>query len=774
MSGPPLNPEQRAAVAHDEGPLLIFAGAGSGKTRVITHRAARLVSERNVKPWRILAVTFTNKAAGEMRHRLGGLLGDVARQIWVGTFHATCARILRRHAEDVGIRQDFVIYDDGEQRAVINRVMQELKLDDKRCPPKRLAAWIDRAKQEARGPDDVEKNDPFSQAAAQVYQAYEKRMRASGAVDFGDLLLMTLRLAEADTEAGRALRAKFDYVLVDEFQDTNHVQYRLVRALASGTRNVCVVGDDDQAIYRWRGADVRNILGFREDFPDATVIKLEQNYRSTKRILRASHAVISKSASREPKELWTDNADGAPVTLVASEDERDEARLIVQGIRELRREGRSLRDMAVFYRIHAQSRVIEEALRAANLPYVVVGGIRFYDRAEIKDLLSYLRVIANPHDDVGLLRIVNVPPRGIGKTTTDRLQAAGAETGESIWSVLPRVAPELGKAASTKLAAFRELVEALAKKAPDLKPSELAREVLEVTGYVRALESEDSAEADARKQNLQEILGSMEEFEQEAEVPTLAAWLESVSLQSATDEVAEGDRLTMMTVHAAKGLEFPVVFVTGLEEGMFPYRGLDGDEEELEEERRLAYVAFTRARERLVLSHAFVRRLFGTPKEGFPSRFVDELPEGDVVRVGKTGAFGRATSSRSDAWGGGRSSSVPSYGSRAASRFGAGSGASSSPSPARLGSGSWRPSAQPARTSTPAAQSRGLPTGSYVDRSMADDIPRDGLQRGARVRHAKFGVGQVRDVLPGSPVRVSVQFPNWGLKQIVASFLEPA
>jgi DNA helicase II / ATP-dependent DNA helicase PcrA len=732
-----LNPPQRAAVLHGGGPLVVFAGAGSGKTRVITHRIAHLLADEGVPPWSILAVTFTNKAAGEMRERLEGLVGADAHRLWVGTFHAICARLLRLHADRIGIRRDFTIYDDADQQAMVRRVIKELGIDDKRHPPKSIAGRINRAKQELERPDALDGTDPASRIAKQAYERYEARMAAASALDFGDLIHRFVLALEADAGLREELARKFRYILVDEFQDTNHAQLRLVEALASVHGNLCVVGDDDQSIYRWRGADRRNILDFRRNFPDATIIKLEQNYRSTQRILRAAHAVIRRNADREPKELWTENQEGPKVLVARTENELDEARMVVRGVTELRVQGHPLSEIAVFYRIHAQSRVLEEALRVANVPYRVVGGMRFYERAEVKDVLAYLRVVHNPADDVSVLRILNVPTRGIGKTTEERLLARAAETGEGVWAAIEAASAgeaALGTAAAKKLGVFRDLVTSLRTMfEEDASVGELALAVLDRTGYAELLRAEDTAESEARLQNLAELLGSLQAFERDRENPTLATFLEEITLDSGAEEDASADRLTLMTVHAAKGLEFRTVMVTGMEEKMFPFRGLEAwdDPEELEEERRLAYVAMTRARERLVLSYAARRTIFGQERVGIPSRFVDELPAEDVQRIGSP-APRPASSGRT-------------YG------FGGSPGHHSAPKPQRA------------------------PGESYLDRSEGSDLDPASLFRpGMRVRHETFGFGRIRDVVFGTPVRVRVEFESAGTRNVVASFLEPA
>jgi DNA helicase-2/ATP-dependent DNA helicase PcrA len=719
-----LNPPQREAVVHQGGPLVVFAGAGSGKTRVITYRVAHLISARDVAPWRILAVTFTNKAAGEMRDRLLGLLGDRGAAVHVGTFHATCARFLRRNGESLGISKDFTIYDDQDQLALVRRVLRDLGLDEKRYQPKAIAGRINRAKQEVQGPESIETPDPWSEVVRRVYEAYEDRLHQANALDFGDLIFRTVRGLEADESFRETLAGRFSHVLVDEFQDTNQAQFRLVRSLSEGHRNLCVVGDDDQSIYRWRGADRRNILDFRTSFSDATLVKLEQNYRSTQRILRAANAVIARNTDREPKALWTDNDEGEAILVVRTMDERDEARLVLRGVQELSAQGYRLSDVAVFYRTHAQSRVIEEALRSANIGYRIVGGMRFYDRAEVKDLLAYLRVAINPADDMSLLRIINTPARGIGKTTITRLLDLAAQHGQSLWGVLEGEGlGTIGNAAQKRLVGFRTLMSDLREVATSDAPlGEIGAELVERTGYAEVLKHDDTPEADARFQNVQELVASMDEFHREHSDAVLADFLENVTLHTSADERSDGDRVTLMTVHAAKGLEFPIVMVTGLEEQVFPFKGIDPweDPEELEEERRLAYVAFTRAKERLVLSYAAVRRIFGQQRVGIPSRFLNELPVEDT------------------SW---------------------------------IGSRSTSPSSRPGEPRAPERAS----TDSYIDYSESSNVTDiSELRRGMQVHHPKFGVGEVREVMLGSPPRVSVRFPGWGTRKIIASYLEPA
>ncbi len=724
-----LNPAQRRAVEHPGGPLLVFAGAGSGKTRVITHRIAFLVERCGVPPWRALAVTFTNKAAGEMRERLATLLGPRARLVRLGTFHAVSARLLRRHAERVGVPADFAIYDEQDQLTVIKRVLREANLDERHCPPRALRARIGRLKQELATPQSLGTSNPEEALLRTVWEAYEERLRAAGALDFADLVSRLARAMSGDEALRREVAADFEHVLVDEFQDTDHAQMRLLLALCAEHRNLTVVGDDDQAIYRWRGADRRNILDFRRHFPDAEVVKLEQNYRSTRRILRGAHAVVRHVVDREPKELWTDNEEGAPLLVVGTRDEHDEARTLVAGVQKMHQAGYRLDEMVVFYRIHAMSRVLEGALRAASIPYRVVGGVRFYDRAEVKDLLAYLRLLVRPQDDVSLLRMINTPPRGIGKTTVERLLAEAARRGVPLAEMLtsPAAVPSLRTAARKRLSAFHTLLEALRAEARDAGGlAALAEEVLERSGYRAWLEEEGTVEAEGRLQNLEELLGSMQEFDSARAhaaqqggrdvLPRLAEYLEEVSLASVESETAASDQLTLMTVHAAKGLEFPVVFVVGMEEETFPFRGADpgADPEEMEEERRLAYVAITRARERLVLSWAAARRLFGLPRSCTPSRFLRELPPEDVRVLGAPLRVGPWTG----------------------------------PPPEDTSAEPRHPALGPAREA-------------------------EGLRPGMRVVHARFGEGRVEAVEPASPPRATVLFPGWGRKRIVASFLQP-
>ncbi len=753
-----LNEPQAAAVAHVQGPLLVFAGAGSGKTRVITYRVANLVACAQVPPWRILAVTFTNKAAGEVRSRLEALCGtEVARALWVGTFHAICAKLLRAHGAAIGVQPNFVIYDANDQKAVVARVLKDLDLDDRRYPPRAVLSHIHKHKQEGRGPDEAASQSYVDDIALKIFRAYEQRLRASNAVDFEDLILLVTRLF--GTSEGDRIRRRYDYVLVDEFQDTNATQYRLLREVARDHGNLCVVGDDDQSIYRWRGADVRNIRGFRRDYPGATIIKLEQNYRSTGRIVAAALAVIARSSEREPKELWTANPDGEPIRIIAARDERDEAAFVVDSIARARAEGTRARDIAVFYRVHAQSRVLEEALRASNVPYQIVGGTRFYERSEIKDALAYLRILANPRSDVDLLRVVNVPVRGIGATTIDRVATWATANDATVSEALARLDDigDLGAAARKKLLGFRDLLGQLKATAEQLLPSELLEHVLTDTGYVQALEKEDDAEGDARLENLRELVGSMKDYEEEAEAagekPSLVGFLERVTLSSDVDGMDEGGRVVLMTVHSAKGLEFERVLLTGMEEEMFPYRGVDpGENDELEEERRLAYVAITRARKELALIHTQTRQIFGKTRWNRPSRFLDELPA-KVVAHQRTSAVGLGSVGRFID----RSEDVGRH-----------------IDPYLAADAPRRPWRHPQASTEPSAP----PGDRFVDHDFFDDRADDGtggaLRRGTRVTHNRFGEGQVVSVANVGEPAVVAFFPGWGEKKILARFLKRA
>jgi len=665
-----LNPVQREAVtAPAEIPLLVVAGAGSGKTRVLTHRVAWLIKENKASPFAVLAITFTNKAAGEMKERVGTLVGPVAQRMWVSTFHSACARILRREAGKLGMRSSFSIYDQADSVRLVDYVRRDLNLDPKRFPARRLAAQISALKNELVTVQQYADQavTPSERRLTDVYREYQRRLLDGSAADFDDLLLLTVRLFREHPDALDHWRQRFHHVLVDEFQDTNAAQWELVRLLTEDHRSVMVVGDMDQSIYRFRGADFRNLMRFEEVFPDATVIVLEQNYRSTQRILDAANAVITNNAARRPKHLWTEQVGGELITSYHAEDEHDEAAYVAHEITRLTdTEGQGFSDLAVFYRTNAQSRVIEETLVRAGIPYRVVGGVRFYDRREVKDAMAYLRALVNPDDEVSWRRIVNVPKRGVGDTSVNKVSAYAQEHGMTFRDALQKAAAAgvSGKA----LGGIADLLDILAEVegAADAGVAPVVQAVLEDTGYLAELEAERSIESEARLENLQELIGVCREFDDaladgdvtglagiasggaDDETPSVPsglarvqAFLEAVSLVTDLDDI-EGDKraVTLMTLHSAKGLEFPVVFLTGLEDGIFPHLRSLGDPDELEEERRLCYVGITRAQERLYLCHAWSRTLFGRTEFYPPSRFLSEIPEELVEVLGETKPIG--------------------------------------------------------------------------------------------------------------------------------------
>jgi ATP-dependent DNA helicase UvrD/PcrA len=629
-----LNPSQREAVLSTEGPLLVIAGAGSGKTRVLTHRVAHLVTACGVKPNEILAITFTNRAAGEMRERLEDMLGGLARSIWILTFHSACGRILRREAPRLGYRTNFTIYDQADQIRLTKACLEELEKDPKRFVPRGIHAQISMAKNQLIGPDEYRNRVAsfYDQTVADVYDLYQRRLLASNAVDFDDMLYLTVEIFERFPEALARWQKAFRYVLVDEYQDTNHAQYRLLQLLAGQHRNLFAVGDPDQSIYAFRGADIRNIMEFERDFPGTRTIALEQNYRSTNRILHGANAVIAHNRERKPKDLWSELGDGEPVRVLEVEDEHAEARFIAVEIARLVEEGFSGSEIAVFYRTNAQSRVLEDVLVRQGVAYQVIGGPRFYERAEVKDVIAYLQVIDNPYDAVSLLRIANRPRRGIGDASLARLQTYADTHGLSLWESLEH-AEEAGVGAAPLRAVqgLRTLLQSLMAGALELTVPELLERVLERSGYLEALEAERTIEAQGRIENLQELVGVAQEYQAQADEPSLSNFLQELSLYSEQDAIrGEQSLVTLMTLHNAKGLEFRAVFMIGMEEGIFPHsRSLE--EAMLEEERRLAYVGMTRAQERLTLTHAASRSLWGARNYNLPSRFLDELPEDEGV-----------------------------------------------------------------------------------------------------------------------------------------------
>ena len=648
-----LNPQQSEAVTHAGGPLLVVAGAGSGKTRVLTRRIAYLMSRRNVAPYQILAITFTNKAAGEMKERVADLVGPIAKSMWVSTFHSACVRILRQEATRLGYSNSFSIYDSADSQRLITIVAKELNLDPKKYPARQFQSMISNAKNELMGPQDYVNaaSNQFEQVVADVYAVYQQRLIRANAMDFDDLILKTVEVLQRYPEAKARFRSRFRHVLVDEYQDTNHAQYILVKELVGSElegqspAELCVVGDADQSIYGFRGATIRNILQFELDYPNARTVLLEQNYRSTQNILNAANAVITKNESRKEKNLWSDAGAGSPLTGYVAESEHDEADFIAGEIKSLQREGVSTPgDTAIFYRTNAQSRVFEEVFMRNALPYKVVGGLRFYERREVKDLLAYLRVLANLEDEISLRRIINVPKRGIGDTSLDYVDEFARINDISFWQGLLRVSENgsVPARAAQAINEFTSMVSALAVLVEaKTKPSVIVEAALEQSGLLKELADSTDPQDEDRVENLKELVAVSMEYEErpfdelgEDEEISLAGFLEKVSLVADADEIPEGEDhggvVTMMTLHTAKGLEFPTVFLTGMEDGIFPHSRTLGEKDEIEEERRLAYVGLTRARQRLYISRAEYRSTWGAPNYNPPSRFLDEIPE-DVI-----------------------------------------------------------------------------------------------------------------------------------------------
>lgn len=648
-----LNPEQKQAVLHTEGPLLVLAGAGSGKTRVLTHRIAYLVKEKMVPPWNILAITFTNKAAREMKERIENLIGPEALNIWVGTFHASCVRILRREIDRLGYDRNFVIYDADDQKSLVKACLDQLNINEKNFPPNAVLSEISRAKDELIYPDRFKRlyaSDYRMGRIADIYELYQKRLKANNALDFDDIILLTITVLSNFPEVRDYYANKFRYILVDEYQDTNTAQYMLVSMLASIHGNICVVGDDDQMIYGWRGANIRNILDFEKDYPDCTVIKLEQNYRSTKTILEAANNVIDNNRGRKSKRLWTQNMKGTPVKIFTANDEHDEAYYVAKTIKSLYNSGRSYNDMAILYRVNAQSRVYEDVLMKLGIPYKIYGGLKFYARKEIKDVIAWLRVVQNENDDISLKRIINVPRRGIGKTTLDRIEHYAAAEETSMYRIISRASeyPDLSRA-ERGLRDFYDFVEKMKASALEAELVPFIEMLIDKCGIIRELEAEGTAEAKTRIENIKEFVSVAQEFATTTEeTPDLESFLAHISLVADIDDSEEvGNRIVMMTLHSAKGLEFPVVFMVGMEEGLFPSYRSSSEEDELEEERRLCYVGITRAREELYLTNAKCRRIFGNTAYNRGSRFIEEIPDelvssDDVYSVGmQPGSPGR-------------------------------------------------------------------------------------------------------------------------------------
>ncbi|HWI62328.1 MAG TPA: DNA helicase PcrA [Symbiobacteriaceae bacterium] len=777
-----LNPQQHEAVVHGDGPLLILAGAGSGKTRVLTHRIARLI-ETGVSPWRILAITFTNKAAAEMRERVERLVGPGAKEIWVSTFHSACVRMLRRDIEKLGYAKNFVILDGGDQQSVIKDCLKQLNLSDKQFQPSAVLGSISNAKNSMLDPREyaARAKDYYQQQVAQVYRLYQERLKANNALDFDDLLLMSVRILEQFPDVLEFYQNKFEYVLVDEYQDTNHVQNRWVFLLSAKKRNLCVVGDDDQGIYSWRGADIQNILEFEAQYPDAKVIKLEQNYRSSGNILAAAYEVVRRNIGRKEKQLWTEAGPGDRVQRYHATDENDEAwfvageieRLVSRGFDDGRR--MTYQDFAVLYRTHAQSRAMEEVFVRKSIPYGITGGTKFFERKEVKDVLAYLRLIANPADTLSFRRAIGVPKRGVGPASVDKVADYAEQWGLPVATVALDVSLVPGLTANyrTKIQAFAALIEELTNMSAYLSVGELVEEILKRSGYLDELKADDSIEAASRVENVQELISAAQEFEvptgEDAEgMSQLDMFLANAALMADADEVEDGqDKVTMMTLHSAKGLEFPVVFLIGLEEGVFPHNRSLTDEAQMEEERRLCYVGMTRARRRLYVSSAMSRSLWGQASYNPPSRFLQEIPE-ELLEV-----VGGRQATTTPSWGGGGyySTSQPS-GRRSVEGWGASSGESRRRTAADeddfgpvIGSSGWGQSNEAQRL-----QRRTRTEARPAWESSVPDAPSGpSLEAGDRVRHVKFGEGVVRDARGDT---ITVHFPGVGQKILVASYLQ--
>ena len=749
-----LNPQQRLAAETLEGPVLILAGAGSGKTRALTCRVANLL-DHGVPAWNILALTFTNKAAKEMKERITAMVGDQAEEAWISTFHSTCARMLRRDIEKLGYTRSFVIYDDDDQKAVLKEILKRLNIDEKFLPTRELSSKISDAKNKLMGPDEwfrESQKDYRCQMIHNVFVEYETRLKANNALDFDDLLVKTLELLADHPPVLESYRKRFRYVMVDEYQDTNYAQYMMIKLLTDESRNLCVVGDDDQSIYGWRGADIRNILDFEKDYPDATVIKLEQNYRSSANILDAANQVIAHNAGRKEKALWTEKGPGEKLHLYAAGDERDEAAWIAGRIRQFNKAGEKYGSCAVLYRTNAQSRVIEEMLMRSGIPYKVFGGLKFYDRKEVRDVVAYLRVIVNPADDVSLRRIINVPKRAIGDTTVQELMQHAMDNGMPLYSALSDMPDSLGARPRKNISEFFMLMTMLMAMKEAMPLSEFVPMLVEKTGLMEQYKKEDTDEARSRVENIQEFLGAVEEYCKSTENPTLEDYLENVALVTDLDQAEDMGKgyVTLMTLHASKGLEFPIVFLTGLEEGIFPSSRSLMEEDRMEEERRLCYVGITRAQHKLFISRAQQRMLYNQVNHNAPSRFLDEIPERlliDEAAVIRSGFDARAPQQRPAA--------RPGYGNRPQQRPAARPG---------MGMGG---SASIGGLNIPGVQ-KGF-VGSAA-RSAAPNAMQNLYKPGDRVRHLKFGEGNVLSVTgSGAQARIRIEFTAYGEKEFALS-----
>lgn len=746
-----MNERQKEAVQHTQGPLLIMAGAGSGKTRVLTHRMAYILAEEEVHPWNILAITFTNKAAREMKERVSQLVGPQAEDMWVSTFHSMCVRILRRDIELLGYQRSFTICDPSEQQTAMKRILKKLDIDSEKYDYRMILNRISQAKNDLEDVEEFSKKYTgyVEQIIAKCYREYQKELAKSMTLDFDDLIMLTVQLFQKHPETLQYYQQKFQYIHVDEYQDTNHAQYRLVTMLAKKFKNICVVGDADQSIYGWRGADMTNILEFEKDYQDAKVVLLEQNYRSTKTILQAANHVIENNFNRKVKKLWTENDEGQPITYYHAQSEQDEGRYVLSQIQSLLRDGYHYDDFAILYRTNAQSRVMEENLLKSNIPFRLVGGQRFFERLEIKDLLAYLRLIVNPQDDLSFRRIVNSPKRGIGATSLDKLNDFASMHQFSLLEASSQTAlsPLSGKAAKA-LEKFAEMIEDLRKMQEFLSISEFVEQVIEKTGYIAALEQQHTMEADARIENIQEFISVAKQFEQdrleeESEDSPLLQFLTDLSLVSDADsDEGDGRMVTLMTLHAAKGLEFPVVFIIGLEEGIFPsLRSIMENGDDVEEERRLAYVGITRAEQKLYLTNAYSRLLYGRTQSNRPSRFILEIGE-ELFDSKQQQSYGHTTR---------ESSSFVSKTSSSGSLF-----------------DKYR-----AKSQATAYQPKAVQPSSIQPVRKQTVTANDGAvwKVGDKVMHKKWNVGTVVKVTgEGTNQEIDVAFAGMGIKRLLASF----
>jgi DNA helicase-2/ATP-dependent DNA helicase PcrA len=745
-----LNPQQRLAATTLEGPVLIFAGAGSGKTRALTYRIAYMVREAGIPPQGILAVTFTNKAAEEMKERIAALVGEEARRIWAGTFHAICARLLRQDGQQIGVPPNFVVFDEGDQVALVRQALSAANYDPEQYKPADVLTAIGRAKDELLTPDDYRRTrkGPFEEVVAAVYARYQQALEANRALDFDDLIMKTAQLLASCPEVLEKWQERLRYILVDEYQDINYAQYRFLNLLAAKYRNICVVGDDDQSIYGWRGANVHLILHFHEDYPEAKIIYLEQNYRSSRRIVACASAIIGHNPTRAPKTLWTANPDGELPVVYEAINETEEAEWVTGEIQRLRAAGIRYGDLAVLYRTNAMSRHFEEAFMRAGIPYQIVGGLRFYERAEVKDLLAYLRLLHNPADDVAAWRALARPPRGIGAKTVALLKQEMARRGLSVLEACARLAEEEALRPQTReaLRAFLELLEQLRAQAAELSLADLAAAVVEQTGYLDWLRASARADQQMRADNVEEFVTLAQEYQQRVPQADLASFLEHVALMSDVDEAGElGNGVALMTLHAAKGLEFAVVFIVGLEEGTFPHERSMSSPEELEEERRLCYVGITRAKERLYLTYCRYRTIYGQRERRVPSRFLRELPP-EGVRFVRTGLF----TPEAAAWEGvGRAAERELESPRGHLDLVA------------VIDGGRRAASQPEGLPAPVSAAAGCEASSLV-----------ALRPGDKLSHPTFGPGTVVSVDgEGAKAQITVAFERAGLRKLAAAYV---